>query len=630
MGITNHYLFKTVTWDYANYNFAFWDYSHFRISPVPTLPGNINFLQDHYSFLLMYFIPAYWLLNWLTGTYTLIIIQYSFVLLAAWYTYKIIQLKSNKHWLGVGVLFYYFLLLGRYTSFSADVNLAIISACFIPGFLYYFEIKKYWIALIIFILSLFSRENIPIWFIFIFIVLAIQHRKEKQAVWYSITGIFISVIYFIMLFNVFIPGIETEERQYTLFNYSALGENPREALLFIFNNPIETVKLFFVNHLNDPAYDRVKTEFYIVYLASGGIILLLRPQYFIWFIPIVAQKVLNDSFIRWGIATYYSIEVVTLLPLSVFLVLASLKSKLIQNILTIILCIAALAVTIHKMDRVNNVVPWTLNPQKVKIYDKQFFEAPFNIRKVNKLLTQIPKEAKVSASDHLVPHLAQRQHIYLFPEVKDAEYVVFSVFDNYYLLNHPENEKARNKYLMNNDSWDIIAEEFPVFLLKKKEVNNKNLNSIKLNLSPDTIFYNFENIDSTNNKILFDDGSVVDSIEKISSKFSHSKTNSLLLVNQHGNIIKFNDIEQISYISASVWYFSNNNEANIEATCGNRFYAGSKSIEETDSIGWKKLELNFWVPKHLNLDNMEINLWNSGTEPAYFDDLQIIKYSRFP
>lgn len=466
MGITNHYLFKTVTWDYANYNFAFWDYSHFRISRVPTWPGNINFLQDHFSLTLMYFIPLYWLFNWLTGTYTLIIIQWSFIILAALYSYKTLRLKTDNIWLHTGILAYYFLLLGRYTAYSGDVNLAIISACFIPVFIYYFEIKRYWIALIILILSLFSRENIPIWFIFIFIVLAIQHRKEKKAKLYSMAGILISLIYFIILFKVFIPGLETDEKKFSLFNYSALGENPGEALTFALKNPIETIKLFFINHSGDPAYDGVKAEFYFVYMISGGFILFLRPQYFIWFIPIVAQKVLNDSFIRWGIASYYSAEVVTLLPLSVFWTLSSLKTKTVQNTLAILLCVATLSVTIYKLDRINNKIPWTLTPSKVKIYDKNFFKASFNIKKVNRLLKSIPLDAKVSASNVIAPHLAQRQFIYFFPAVHDAEYIIFSVFDDYYLMSPEQNEKYRQQYLSSPD-WEVIAKEAPVFLLKK-------------------------------------------------------------------------------------------------------------------------------------------------------------------
>ncbi|MBC8004540.1 MAG: DUF2079 domain-containing protein, partial [Verrucomicrobia bacterium] len=110
MGFTNHYFFRTFTFDYGNYNYAFWDFAHFRISPMPTYPG--NFLQDHFSFTFMFFVPLYWLLNWLTGTYTILLIQYSLISLAAWYTYKLIRLKSDNIWMSVGVLLFYFTLLG--------------------------------------------------------------------------------------------------------------------------------------------------------------------------------------------------------------------------------------------------------------------------------------------------------------------------------------------------------------------------------------------------------------------------------------------------------------------------------------------------------------------------------------
>jgi len=250
IGIFNHYYFKTVTYDYGNYNFAFWDYAHFRISPIPTFRG--NFLQDHFSLTLFYFIPVYWLLNWLTQTYTLIIIQCAMVVLAGWYTYLIIKLKTNNQWLGIGVILYYFLLLGRYTMFSSDVNLAVISACLIPIFLYYFEKKKYIVASVVFILSLFSRENIPLWFIFIFLVLIVNHRHDKKAIRLSVLGIVVSVVYFILLFKLIIPSVESPDAKFALFNYSALGANPGEAFLFILKHPIETIKLFFVNHINDP------------------------------------------------------------------------------------------------------------------------------------------------------------------------------------------------------------------------------------------------------------------------------------------------------------------------------------------------------------------------------------------
>ncbi|HTA26756.1 MAG TPA: DUF2079 domain-containing protein, partial [Bacteroidia bacterium] len=189
--IGNHYYFRTYAYDYAVHNFAYWDYSHFRISPVPCWKvfngGPTTFIQDHFSLLLMYFVPFYWLLNWLTGTYTLLIIVVGFILLSAWALYRLIKLKTNDEWLAVISVLYYFLLQGRYSSFGSDNIILTICCCCVPLFLLCFELKKYVLAFSIFILLLFSREDMPLWFIFIFMVLIVWHWKEKKVVVYCIT-----------------------------------------------------------------------------------------------------------------------------------------------------------------------------------------------------------------------------------------------------------------------------------------------------------------------------------------------------------------------------------------------------------------------------------------------------------
>ena len=625
IGIYNHYLFKTFTYDYANYNFAFWDYSHFRISPLPTFRG--NFLQDHFSFTLMYFIPVYWLLNWLTGTYTLIIIQNSLILIAAWYSHKLIKLKTDNIWLTAGVILYFFLLFGRYSAFGTDVNLAIMSACFVPVFLYYFEIRKYLIAFIILFLSLFSRENMPIWFIFIFVVLILSHWKEKKVVIYSLAGILVSITYFILLFKVFIPGIETPGVKYALFNYSALGTEPGEALKFTLLHPIETVRLFFVNHLNNPEYDNVKLEFYITYLISGGFVLLFRPKYLIWFIPIVAQKVLNDDFFRWGLATYYSVEIATLMPVSVFLVLSSFKTAKLQKALVILVCVSSFAMTIHKMDSSNQQVPWTFYKAKIKFFDQSFYEAPFDVKKVNQLLKQIPEDAKVSASNVITPHLAQRQFIYFFPNISDADYIVFSVLDNNYLMSAEENDKHRNNYL-NSPEWQIIGKEYPVYLLKKKtEADSPNqviYNSIG---QTDTLTCNFEIADETKRQVLFSNLTKADTIIHLSHDLFRSKNSSLCLTpaDPYSHGISLKNVKNIDQIEVSAWYSGPDNSAFIVIDNKENLYQKSDGIETVDENGWKKITLKCSLKENQKLSSTIIYLWNASTSSIYFDDIQIIE-----
>jgi uncharacterized membrane protein len=624
MAAANHYFFRTVTYDYGTYNFAFWDYSHFHTSKSTLTPG--TFLQDHFSFTLMYFIPVFWLFNWLTGTYTLILIQYSMILIAAWFSYKLVMMKSKDPWLGIGTLLYYFVILGRYTTMSCDCNIAVISSCLIPIFLYFFELKKYILASIILMLALFSRENIPIWFIFIFIVLMIEHRKEKKIVLFSTIGILISVIYFILLFKVFIPSIETADKQYALFNYSALGATPSDAISFIVQHPVDAVKMFFINHLKDPAYDGIKYEFYWVYILSGGFILFLRPKYLIWFIPIVAQKELNDNFVRWGISTYYSIEIVTLLPLSVFVVLSEIRSKYFRYGLAIVVCITTIYVTLNKLNPANCRIEWGANPTKERIYDKDFFKAPFDIPKVNKLLALIPPDAKLSASDRILPHVSQRQFIYIFPNVGDADYIVFSMLIDNWMLSHETNEQKRNEYL-SNPNWEIIASESPVVLLRKIQKPNDVLRRITL-IGKNAVNCDFEKTDESKKLILFSNNEKADSLSKRTSEKAHSGLYSMKLTKENPFGISYNvkDILESHFIQISVWRYSNGSQNQIVASCGDDFYQSSRTITVKDTTGWAKLELNFLVPKNINPEKFIISLWNSGSEPVYFDDLVIKKF----
>jgi hypothetical protein len=462
--------------------------------------------------------------------------------------------------------------------------------------------------------------------VFIFIFLIIEHRKEKKVILISVLGILISVVYFILLFKVFIPAIETADKKFTLFNYGALGANPSEAVVFIVQHPVEAVKMFFVNHLHDPAYDGIKSEFYWVYLLSGGFIVFLRPKYLIWFIPIVAQKVLNDSFYRWGISIYYSIEIVTLLPISVFLILSEFKHKYLRYGLSALVCIVTLGVTIHKLDPKNTKYDYTMPPEKQQVYNKNFFKGKFDVRQVNKLLELIPPDARVSASDHMLPHISQRQLIYFFPTVKDAEYIVFSVLDDNWMLPHDVNVAERDKYL-SSPYWEIVAKEYPVVLLRKMQSAieiSKWQNKVKAG----TLSCDIENINKGKGHLLFSNNMKADTLTHISSEKFRSGGHSIKLTkeNPYGLNCHFSNINLLTCIQASVWRSPNGITGNIVASCGTDFYQSSNTLIEKDSAGWEKLQLNFVVPNVVKTSDFSVYVWNSGPDPVYFDDLIIRKW----
>ncbi|MGP8217394.1 MAG: DUF2079 domain-containing protein [Bacteroidia bacterium] len=620
--IGNHYFFRTAAFDYGTYNFAFWDYAHFHVSKCPVYFQNMNFLQDHFSLTLMYFVPLYWVLNWLTGTYTLCLIQVTMLLVGGWATYRLIILKTSDVWLGIAALLYYFLLQGHFSAFAGECNVAVISAAFIPMFLYYFELKKYVAAAVIFVLAIFSRENMPLWFVSILPVVMLWHRKDKNILIICTAYIIVSLFYFALLFKVIIPHLETADKKYSLFNYSALGASPFEAFKFVLHHPLHTLKLFFINHTGDTQYDGIKAEFYIVYFISGGFILFWRPQYFIWFIPLIAQKMLNDEPNRWSIMWHYVIEVATMLPIAVFIIISSLKNKKIMYALSALICMMTSGVTWYKMNDATRAVRWSGTEREI-LFAKGFFSPDYDVDKINKTLSLIPPDASVSASASILPHLAQRKAIYVFPKVNDTLYGEASYIAAFSFFDYAEAKVTVSDYNYDfykyvfSPAWTIIADDYPFVLFKKEP--KKTVPKF------DSITCNNEVISDDKKYLVASDGEMVSGTDtRDSSKARHGKYSCRLTKDKpFGMTLNDSTFSAGTILAVSIWRYSDNNDGALVISCGKDFYQTSNVPQVKDSLGWQQLFLYVVVPP--DHSNFRIYTWNTGDTPVWFDDLKILK-----
>lgn len=467
--LANHYYLRTYAFDFSAYNFAFYDYAHFRISPCPIylFPYAVTFLQDHFSLTLMFFAPLYWLLGGITQTYTLLIIQWVIVLFGARATYQLILMKTEDDHLSLLSALYYFILLGRYTSAAGDCNLAIMGSAFVPVFLYYFEKEKWLATWLCFFLLIVNREDYALWLIFISGFLMILHRKnklkQKRAAWLLLC----SVAAFLIIFMLVIPGLEDENKKYTLFNFAVLGKTPGEALRYVFHDPVRVIELLFVNHLGN-YYDGIKQEFYWVYFLSGGFILLYRPAFLIPFIPIVAKKMYNDDPLRWSMESFYSIEIVSLLPILVFLILSRFKSAPLRKGLAWLVCGCTIAVTGYELTKpAEQHIALLGDTKKFNFTDKSFYRSDYDLDAVHAAMDLIPDTAAVSASGKLSQHLAFRKKIYFFPRVDDAEYVlILKKNDNWPISK--ENAEQIIRDLITNGGYEVVMDKQDLWLLHKK------------------------------------------------------------------------------------------------------------------------------------------------------------------
>ena len=469
--IYNHYCFRSYAFDYAVYNFAFYDYAHVRISACPLYltVQPTTFLQDHFSLTLMLLTPFYWLLSWLTGTYTLIVIQWLFIIYGAWGTYQFVLLKTEDKHTAYLATFFYFTLIGRFTAAAADCNLVIIGSALMPAFLYYFEKNKILYAALLCLLLIVNREDFALGLTFMGLFLMFIHRKEPEKLKLSTLLTAFSLVMFLMIFNIVIPLVENKDNRYSLFQYNVIGKTPGEAIRYFFHDPIRFFQLLFVNHDYTHLFNNVKAEFYLVYILSGGFILLWRPAFIIPFIPLLAKKMYNDLPMRWSFESYYSIEVVSILPVMCFWALTALKSVTTRLSISWIIVCCTITVTIFEITYVagiHNGVKGDI--RKYNFLSADFYEQKHNLDAVYKAMELIPSNAIVSSASGLSAHLAFRDKIYTLPTKNDATYWFYLKSPNNWPVSMADLERE-TKIMLEQSNWKIISESKDHCLLKKMD-----------------------------------------------------------------------------------------------------------------------------------------------------------------
>ncbi len=668
MAIANHYFFRTFTFDYGVFNNDYWNLAHFHLGGDPLYYGgshaDVNTLKIHFTAILIYLLPFYWLLNWLTGTYTLLILQELIVILAGWAVYKLIVQKTQNGWLGVLALLYYFLLQGHYAAFALDFNEAIVCASLIPLFLYAFETNRLKIAGVMFVLCLFGREDMPLYFIFILLTLILWHRKEMRLVRLCLYGIAISIIYFALVFGIFIPLTHSHDNQYYLFEYSALGKTPWTALGSMITDPFHALRLLFVNQTGDISNNWIKAEFYLVFLASGGFFALYRPRYLIWFIPMIAQKMFNDDVIRWGIEAYYSIFIVTLLPISVFLAINDIYHTSSSRIKSgIAACLLAGMVTYFVENEYVHAINW-INTEKETVFNPKFFDVGFNAGQIHRLLKEIPPDAAVSASQKLTPQLAQRSRIYQYPYRYDATYIALFSFPDYYEIPQISYWDSVSRILYSPE-WNMVGYSYPFMLFKKEpnKLNHADFISCRKPAVQDDSLSHYLSLIPMRILIISDSSMLLDKADYqerkvtgfscdcetfsadgkspigsdgqpfpsdgIKSGKAHRGKYSLLLTpdKQYGLNRQFTGLKAGEILKVTVW---RNNPAGkgFIVICNNDnsvYYTSSRAIKY-DSNGWQKLELTVAVP--YRCPELKSYMWSGGKDSIYFDDLNVELFSR--
>ncbi|MFY8191153.1 MAG: DUF2079 domain-containing protein [Bacteroidia bacterium] len=419
ISVLNHYYFRSAGLDYGIANQALYQYAHFhsaditQLLPARTLP----YLALHLSLWVPIISPFYYIF----GSYTLLIFQNLALIFAGAGLVKLGKILQLKDGVLIWVLIQFYVSFAIYAALAFDYHDNVIGACFLPWLFYYFHKQNSFGTFLCFVGLLISKENLAIFAGFIAIGMFGMSFKQGKF-WRIFTGSLfcLSIAWFYWAAYILMPGLNPEAKFEQLNRYSYLGNSLPQMVSYILKHPIYMFKLFYTSQVQPDPLEIVKQEFLWVLFLSGGIIFIVRPVFLWMALPILMQKLWNKELAFWGISYHYQIELATLIGVAILYYLNTVKKSLVQTVMAVLLCLSTGICTYLFMHQRKA----DFDPMRENVFKKARYEAPFDINLVQNKIAQLPAKSKICAQSNLMPHVANRQKIYHFPYIQDADLIL--------------------------------------------------------------------------------------------------------------------------------------------------------------------------------------------------------------
>lgn len=411
----NHYYFRTNTHDLGLYVNALYDYARFRANHCTMLyPYMPNLLGDHFTVVQLLFAPF----SYVFGSYTLLIAQWAALLMAGVGIYRYILFKTdnNRIYAALAMLHFY-CFFGIYGALGFEYHDNVIAACLMPWFFLYFEQKNIKLTALFCLWILLTKENMAMWMICVGFGLAWLHYKDRQLLKTGLLTGIVAMVYFVVVVKFIMPSLGNGE--YRHFHYTILGSNWGEAFTTLLTNPMRPIK-YLLFDINDKIH-LYKGDLYAALLLCGGVALVIKPQYLFMLLPIILQKVWSNDIYKWGIFNHYNIEFAPIITIAFFTV----AYQYIKN--TKWLYFVGFLGVVGSILCLNNIVTrygnFYFSNQKNNIFNAEHYKCDFDVEEMNRAINLIPANAIVSANNPAMSRLANRDVVYFFPDVNDAEYL---------------------------------------------------------------------------------------------------------------------------------------------------------------------------------------------------------------
>lgn len=444
--VYRHLSFQTDAIDLGIFDQAVWKYSTFQVPynsiKFNTSPG-INLLADHFHPILALLAPLYWL--WPNVT-LLLIAQALLVVVGALPWYLIALKKFKNRLLAFSIAFSYLAFLGVQTLIDYDFHEVALALPLLSWAFYFLLEKKFFVYLILILVSLTVKEDLPLYTLMIGVYAALQLRLYKV----GLITIVISVIAYYLVTRVALPSFYLNHLELSFlnpaitnpyFSYEQLdprvGKTTNDLLKTMVTNPAQIASVAFdlgCLNFSQPSFGVnadtcVKLRTILNLLGSFAFLPLLSPLTLLSAVPNIFSRFITVLSQRWIVRFQYSAILSPLFTLAVIDGISNLlflkkrfKIKGSERFLYYGISFLLITAPLYFSWRNNAPLMRMLNPFNYKLENR------FQVN--NQLISSIPREASVMAQTAFVPHLSHRDQIYRYYEgavdITPADYVLVS------------------------------------------------------------------------------------------------------------------------------------------------------------------------------------------------------------
>jgi uncharacterized membrane protein len=456
--ISKHDAFETSAYDLGNYDQAVWNTIHGRLFRLTNMAGLDSRLALHFEPILLPLSLSYLVYS---DPRTLLVLQAVIVSLGALPVFWLAREKLNSDLAALVFPLAYLLFPALESANLFDFHTVTLAVPFLLYAFYFLQSRRYDLFTLFAILAMSCKEDIPLLVAMLGIYIFIFQKAKKAGV---LTLVSSGCWFYIAVFLIS-PHFSPIGQNVHLERYAYLGQTPQEMASTVLTRP-------------DLIWEQLVIEARVGYylgqlLMPVAFISLLSPQTFLISLPSLAINLLSQHRPMHEVNRYhYAAPVVPFVIISSIYgtrLLARMASKWLNlPPKRAIHCLTGLVLVCSLIYHyLYGFTPLARYPRFYRVTDHD--------RLGEELVALVPPEAAVSAHWKLNPHLSEREEIYMFPRIEDADYVFLDVTRDSWPI-HPVELYYRVSQML-QEGYGIRASKDGYILLQKGLANATELDS---------------------------------------------------------------------------------------------------------------------------------------------------------